>query len=216
MPIFTKIDLSHAVGKVKSTISMNITRGNLVEHNGMIDDSHPTNRKTIDKWLKPLGGNYIPPSEAQELKAKSLKERRAKAKEPKAEKPKKPKKDIFKKSVDIDDRKKIAETEYKLEQIEHLKLRSAKLKGENVPVKMVEGLFIMLGTAFQTEYKDLSENLLSELAHECKIGNKMHAKYKGLFMKMINSAHHGAVEAVELELKAITSENSSKIAMEND
>lgn len=210
MAIFTKSELAHAVGKGKSTISMNITRGNLIEHDGMINDSDPKNQKTIEKWLKSIGGNYKAPAEIKESRKKANADRNKKEKAPKVEKIK------SRSTDDLDDQKKKAEINLKLEQIEHLQLKSAKLKGENVPTKLVEGLFIMLGTSFQTEYRDASENLLSQLAHECKIGSKMHAKYKDMFTKMINEAHSNGVEIVLNELKAIADDASGKIAMEND
>jgi hypothetical protein len=216
MAIFTKIEFAHALNMGRSSVSNWIKRGQLfVNDDGKIDDQDPRNRKKIDARLKKIGGNYLPPAEIQESRTIELKERRAKKKEvaPKVERLKRPK---ISKSDDLDDQKKKAEIKFKLSQIELNELKSAKLKGENVPTKMVEGLFIMLGSQFQTQYRDATENLLSELAHECKIGNKMHAKYKDLFIKMINKEHSESVEVVQKELKAAASEASGKIAMEND
>ncbi len=218
MAIFTKIEFAHALDMGRSSVSNWISRGQLfVNEQGLIDDQDPRNRKKIDARLKLIGGNYKPPAEISESRAVERKTRREKKKQtsgPKVEKVKQ--KSVPVDSDDLEQKKKQAEINYKLEQIEHLQLKSAKLKGENVPTKMVEGLFMMLGNSFQTEYRDASENLLGQLAHECKIGSKMHAKYKDLFIKMINTAHSTGVETVIKELKAAASEASGKIAMEND
>lgn len=212
MAIFTKIEFAHALGVGRSAVTNWLARGHIFENDsGMIDDQDERNHKKITSRLKQIGGNYKAPDEIKESRELEKKKR----KNPIKKQVKKPKVSINS-GDDLDDQKKKAEIQYKLGLVELNELKSAKLKGENVPTKMVEGLFIMLGSSFQTSYRDETENLLSQLAHECKIGNKMHAKYKDLFIKMINRSHSEAVEVVQLELNAAASEASGRIAMEND
>lgn len=210
MAIFTKSELAYALGMGRSAVTNWLSRENIfADANGLINDQDPRNVKWIEGKLKKLGGNYIPPKEAKETR-KLVNKTRLEPKVPKV------KKVVNTNSDDLDDQKKKAEIQFKLEQIENLQLKSAKLKGENVPTKLVENVFIMVGNSFQTEYRDSSENLLGQLAHECKIGSKMHAKYKDLFIKMINNAHSTAIDIVQSELKAIVSEMSVKMALDND
>lgn len=210
MAKFSKSELAYALGVGRSSVSNWITRGHIFEdEHGLIDDTNIRNSKYIETKLKKIGGSYKPPQEIQETRA-SVNQIRKEPKVPRV------KKEVSKSTDDLDDQKKKAEIQFKLEQIENLQLKSAKLKGENVPTKLVENVFIMVGMSFQTEYRDSSENLLGQLAHECKIGSKMHAKYKDLFIKMINKAHSSAIEIVESELKSIVSEVSGKMALENE
>ena len=210
MAKFSKSELAYALGVGRSSVSNWITRGHIFEdEHGLIDDTNIRNSKYIEGKLKKIGGSYRPPQEIQETRAAVNKTR----KEPKVPKVKKP---TSKSTDDLDDQKKKAEIKYKLTQIEMNELKAAKLKGDNVPTKLVENVFIMVGNSFQSEYRDSSENLLSQLAHECKIGSKMHAKYKDLFIKMINEAHSTAIAIVESELKQIVSETSGKIILENE
>lgn len=210
MAKFSKSELAYALGVGRSSVSNWITRGHIFEdEHGLIDDTNIRNSKYIETKLKKIGGSYKPPQEIQETRA-SVNQIRKEPKVPRV------KKEVSKSTDDLDDQKKKAEIQYKLRQIEVLELKAAQLKGENIPTKMVENVFIMLGTSFQTQYRDSSENLLGKLAHECKIGNKLHSKYKTEFIKMINKAHSDVIALVKKDLKAIVGHASGKIVSEDD
>ena len=210
MAIFTKSELAYALGMGRSAVTNWLSRENIfADANGLINDQDPRNVKWIEGKLKKQGGNYKPPQEIKETR-KAVNKKQLEPKVPKV------KKVVNTNSDDLDDQKKKAEIQYKLRQIEVLELKAAQLKGENVPTKMVENVFVMLGKSFQTQYRDSSENLLGKLAHECKIGNKLHSKYKNEFIEMINKAHSDVIRLVKKDLKAIVSNTSGKIIMEDD
>ena len=212
MALFSKTELAHALGVGKSTISNKLTRKPIQlfsDEHGLINDQDERNTKYIEKALKKIGGNYKPPSEI----AKSITEAKLTRRE-KALAPPPPKKK--KSEEDLDIRKKRAEVEWKEGQTRLNELKEAKLKGENIPYKLVESIIIMLASSILTEHKDSSENLLGQLAHECKISAKMHAKYKDLQIKSINSAQTSAIDITIKELKAIADSEAGKIITENE
>ncbi len=178
-------------GKYPAQVTNAVGRGALVQtDDGYIDDSDERNLKTLVKWKA------------------AFKAKGGKTKSSADEKPKKGKKDVpdpveKSESDTWSDRKLIAEVKYKENQALNWELRNAILKGENIPVSMVEGLIKMLAHSFQTQFKNAALNLLTEISHKTKMGENDFAKFKEKLYNSINKSHRSALNESKRGIKSV-------------
>ncbi len=225
MALFGKVELAYSCGVGKSSVSNALSRGKLTQNkDGLIDDKNKKNKIQIEKWLiRSNLTSYKPLKEQIEIKEKKLSSRRVSSK-PKStveSVKKKPSKKSKEKVInltgqDLEDLKKQTEIEWKVSQIVLNELKASKLKGENVPTKLIETVLIILGKSFQSNYKDGADEILLEIQHKHKISIEDYAKLKAKQNTLINRVHTTAVNEAKQQILAIVSNVSQQIVNEND
>ena len=108
------------------------------------------------------------------------------------------------------DKKLAADLHHKQQQALNWELRNAKLKGENIPVVLVEGIIKMLAHSFQTKYKNNALNILTEVSHKTKMSDKDFAKFKGKLFDSINKSHRSAINETKRGIGTMISSAKEK------
>lgn len=85
-----------------------------------------------------------------------------------------------------------AEIEIKLKQLQY-----ENLLAKNIPTDIVKNIIKQLGHSFINEYKSGMEAFLMELSQAKIIDREQFAKYKGVIVKMINTAHENAIKVAK-------------------
>lgn len=194
-----------------------------------IDTDIRENREMMEKWLAQKNGTYQkpepipkPPPPPKEKKPKKEKKKPPPKKEKEfivaPPKPPKPPKvpntgggvtyDPDAGMSSLDRQKTIADIELKEARIRILALDEAKLRGENIPTAMVGDLISLLSRAFQTSYKNGSQQILLDISHEMKMNPKQEAKFKGKLIRLINKSHDDGIKEAKMGVKNIVEQIS--------
>lgn len=85
-------------------------------------------------------------------------------------------------------------------------LREEKLRGESIPVNLVNDLFSQLGNAIISSYRDGAENLLQEICFTNRIPDNELARLRGKLVEIINKSHKNAIDATKKSVKRLKEE----------
>jgi hypothetical protein len=85
-----------------------------------------------------------------------------------------------------------------------------KVVGESIPTELVKGVISQLGRTYPTEYRNLWEQTLTDIAKRYGMTLEDEAKYKGLGIEGINKASIRAVGEARRELKTLVQLFSEK------
>lgn len=107
-----------------------------------------------------------------------------------------------------------ADLDKKLVDVRIAKLTESKLRGDNIPTKMVRDMISALSKSFISSYKDAADRFLIEISHRKRLSSDESAEMKGELVKIINMAHDRSIDAAKIEMKAIVSA-STKVSTPN-
>jgi hypothetical protein len=206
MALYKKSEFAKKCGKEPAYISVNISREKIiVREDGMIDDSVFKNKLFLEECLAKAADKLLKadnPADESVL-SENIPEGKAKRSANPADSVSS---EHVAASISLDRQKKISEIEWKDAQTRKLKIEEAKLRGENIPTKIVYGIVGMLGKSFQSSYRDGAAVLLTEIAHKLKMSPEIEAEFKTRFVEIINDSHKHAITEVKKGIEAIISE----------
>lgn len=176
----------------KSKIAMWVKRGNVVEVNGKIDDTNPTNRdwaiKQRDSLTLKIPTNEPGPESAGNEAGQG---------------------DLFPGES--------LEQQLKRHQIGKLKvdtriqeLKEEKIRGDVVPIDIMKDLFRVHTQSIVTSQKDAIEELLINLAAEVRMPGESLARMRGKMVEALNNGVDKAIIITERSMKAMVDEFSIK------
>lgn len=211
MPLYLRTDFAELCGKSRGYISQYISRGKLTMSGDYIDTDVTENNEMMVKWLAQKVEDDQNQSQAEpEPKPKKKKKSQANKKHAAPDKKILPPPDVKPVVVDpentisvLDRKKAMADIELKESNLRLNQLKEAKLRGENIPTKMVSEVISMLGKSFQASYKNGAEQLMQNLMHELKIAPEIVAKYKGKLIDQVNKSHDDGISEAKLGVKNI-------------
>lgn len=212
MPLQKRADIAKMCGKANAQITVAVNSGRLqLTKEGYVDDQVPKNKALIELWKskkksKPVEKSIKPQAKKSEPINK-----------PNVSVPPKDNDDTKTKgSGTYADQKLKGEIEYKIEQTINIRLKSAKLRGESIPIDLVFNIIHSLGVSFQTEYKNGADALMMQYNHKHKVPSKVSSALGLKLNELINSSHKKAISNCKKELKNIISQVASKEANSTD
>lgn len=196
MSLHKQIDFARFCGISRSSVSVNIRRGNIVVGDDkMIDDSHPINKNFMDRMVSKSG------NEEKIKNTKSVSVNKVS---------KKPKELSKKDLLELEKEKKALDIEKIQEEIELLKKKNAKLEGENIPTKVVIAAFSQHFKSVTTAFKNASNRLVSEISKKKGLSKTEQADLTGKLYSFINQAVTEAKEDSKASIELIVQDHSEK------
>ncbi len=206
MALHTKKDFAKMCGMTTGNLSnyAKPPRNKVVYSGELIDDQIEPNKSFLQKRLEVLahGKNEIQTPEP--LTTKSDNPPGPEFKKPvlpsgKEHKAQKPSQDGG--LYELDKQKKTLELDKLEQEIEILKKKNEKLEGEYYPTELVKALITQLGKSFISEYKDLTENFIIEIAKKKDLTNEEMGEFRGFLLESMNKSSAKAVSDAKREMK---------------
>lgn len=198
MAIYKKGEFAKLCGVGNSAITNAIKRYQLVDKNGRIDTSIPTN---YDYMMVARARNGMDSESIPDNPASVISKMKAIEKPP-------AKKTVTEKTndsstYDLERKKKLADIEKKQVDIRIALLTEQKLKGESIPTSIVKEIITQMSKSFIETYRDSSEQFVINIAHKNRLTADQSAEMKGELIRMINKSHDDAISEAQAALKAI-------------
>lgn len=197
--IYNRYELCEAVSIPTNHLSVLLKRGNIIEVNGQIDTANPVNKKQIEKLLATKAQRDV--KGAIDKKAKIIvREKKTEAPNPvPIEKPFKPSPpvsdeaftgatDLYLKQQLIDLKKKEVDTRI-------AELKEQKLKGQTIPIDVMEEAVSHLGKQLLTAYHLATGQILDEYSHRHRLTPEMRSEMEDRLMTILNYNHKQAIES---------------------
>jgi len=208
MPIYSRKEFGKQCGVTAAYISVNIKRKKIVlDKAGNVDTGNEVNQFFMETRVAVNEGT------APKLKPGNKKKTKAKPKSSK-ESPviEMHEEDNIQSAgtnkYNLDVIAKELEIEKKTEEIELLKIRKEKAKGEVIPTDLVLSVFAQHFKSITNAFYQAADNLAVEMAKEAGKGREMVIKIRGKLVKEVNSAVETSQKESKKELKHIVSEYS--------
>ena len=219
MALHTRSQLATLVGKARAQVTTALNSGRLFlseEHPKQIDDTDPRNRHTIEIWKSKMKSA----PNAEVVNKPVLKKPLVKKPDivvapppPPVKKPlptPTPKADENDKQVvTLADKKQVADIARIKSTTDLNKLRSAKMRGETLPIDLVSSIIHSLGVSFQSTYKNGADQMLMQFNHKHKVPPQAVTELGASLNDLINSSHQKAISNCKKELANLISQIAS-------
>jgi hypothetical protein len=211
--IVKKGELAKMLGVHPAYIDTYIKRGNIVADGKLVDTTHPANASFIQHIIRKNAekerfnavqeivveeNKFVAPKSDVKPSKKGTKQTQN-TKQTQQSNENQGDESIY----NIKIQKEQADLEKKLLDAERVRLINAKMRGENVPTKMVKNLVSQFSNSIITTYKDAADRLIMEFSHRKKLTLEEKAEMKGELISIINRAHDEAIEKTKTELESI-------------
>jgi hypothetical protein len=201
MALHTKKDFAKLCGLKTGNLTVYISRGQVSEKDGYVDDSLEINRVFFDRRTK----SKLPKPESKPEPEKRLMAIRPDPSESDSEDDEDDQYDgefdgntvpgLYKKKLKVDIEKKERE-------ISLLKLRESKIKGEVAPVDLYKSLFKSHNQSVLTSMKECVEEILIDISAETRLSGTQVANIRGKMVKRLNTSIDKSVTASQRNLRS--------------
>lgn len=225
--IVKKSELAKMLGVHPAYINTYIKRGNIVSDGTHVDTTHPANASFIQHMIRKNAEKernevfvvekteYVAPKFEIKPSKKDTKTNKKQQKQV-AQIENTPQSAGDESIYNIKIQKEQADLEKKLLDAERVRLINAKMRGENVPTKMVKNMISQFSNSIITTYKDAADRLIMEFSHRKKLTLEEKAEMKGELISIINRAHDEAIDKTKTELESIIATGPEQIDFEDE
>lgn len=213
MALHSKKDFAEMCGLTTGNLSVYEARRKVVYSGDYIDDSIELNRLFLDKRRR-LQAKKSPERPTEPPKSDPPPPAPPKVEKPAPTRPKPPRVVQLTDTgagLIAEDAEKARLTNEKLQLAnEFMRKRLEKLMGESIPTELVKAIIAQLGRSFPTEYRNLWDQTMADLAKKYNMSFEDEAKYRAIGIESINKFTERAVAEAGRELKNLIQQISEK------